>query len=505
MAIRESDSHIHRRRRAAAYVRMSTDHQELSIGLQMTAIQAYADAQDMELVAVYEDAAKSGLEIKNRAGMKRLLRDVMEEPRTFDVVLVYDVSRWGRFQDIDAAAYYEYTCRMHGAAVIYVKEMFGTAHDPMTALLKTLKRAMAAEYARELGVKCRDGQDRAIQLGFQVGPLPLIGLTRVAVDRLGNRRLLGRRQHKGAQSDRVAWIHGPQWEVELVRRIFTMYADERGSIKSVARQLQFEDHRTAEGKRFTQGAVSNVLRNEAFAGNFVWGKKSSTARKKPHRETRANAVIEPIVSRELWEAVQKKLHRRRFQRRDQAQLLAALGQRLRENPTLSQIDLEATGLASKETYARAFGSFRAALEFAGRDLQLARSYHLARIESGRAVGDLMQDDLLELFHANGIECRGHPRSRVLIFARGARLRLQLCWPHRAQEGLRWHVLKKSKPNAAFVLFAQMNEERQALWFSLKPMEEFRHLPPWIQERPPKAFGAIYSADELVTQVRRLLA
>jgi DNA invertase Pin-like site-specific DNA recombinase len=502
MAIHESDSYAHRHRRAAAYVRMSTDHQELSIGFQMTAIQTYADVQDIELVAVYEDAAKSGLEIKNRAGMKRLLRDVMEEPRPFDVVLVYDVSRWGRFQDIDAAAYYEYTCRMHGVAVIYVKEMFGTAQDPMTALLKTLKRAMAAEYARELGVKSRDGQDRAIQLGFQVGPLPPIGLTRVAVDRLGNRRLLGRHQHKGAQSDRVAWIHGPQWEVDLVRRIFTMYADERGSIKSVARQLEFEDHRTAEGKRFTQGAVSNLLRNEAFAGNFVWGKTSSTAHKRPHRETRADAVIEPIVSQELWEAVQKKLRRRRFQRRDKPQLLAALRHRLRENPILSQLDLEATGLASKETYARAFGSFRAALELAGRDIELVRRHHMARIKFGRAVGHLMQNDLLELFHSDDIECCGHPRSRVIIFAGGTRLRLQLCWPHHSPEGLRWRVLKNY---ADFVLFAQMNEERQAFWFSLKLMEEFRHLPPWIQERPPKAFGAIYSTDELVTQVKRLLA
>ena len=43
MAIHESDSHPHRCRRAAAYVRMSTDQQELSIGFQMTAIQAYAD------------------------------------------------------------------------------------------------------------------------------------------------------------------------------------------------------------------------------------------------------------------------------------------------------------------------------------------------------------------------------------------------------------------------------------------------------------------------------
>jgi hypothetical protein len=55
----------------------------------------------------------------------------------------------------------------------------------------------------------------------------------------------------------------------------------------------------------------------------------------------------------------------------------------------------------------------------------------------------------------------------------------------------WSPCTKTRPRAA--------------WFSLKLMEEFRHLPPWIQEHPPKAFGAIYSADELVTQVRRLLA
>lgn len=79
--------------RAAAYVRMSSDRQELSIGTQLAAIQAYAEAQELELVRIYEDAAKSGLNIANREGMKSLLRDVLDTPRPFDVVLVYDVSR----------------------------------------------------------------------------------------------------------------------------------------------------------------------------------------------------------------------------------------------------------------------------------------------------------------------------------------------------------------------------------------------------------------------------
>lgn len=106
--------------RAVAYVRMSTDQQELSIGTQLETISRYAEGNQMRLVRVYEDAAKSGLQIGNRSAMKQLLRDVMDEPRDFDVVLVNDVSRWGRFQDSDAAAYYEYTCRLHGAEVIYV-------------------------------------------------------------------------------------------------------------------------------------------------------------------------------------------------------------------------------------------------------------------------------------------------------------------------------------------------------------------------------------------------
>lgn len=85
--------------KAVAYVRASTDQQDLSIGTQLALIQAYADSHRIQVVHVYEDAAKSGLGIAQRQAMKSLLADVMQVPRGFDVVLVYDVSRWGRFQD----------------------------------------------------------------------------------------------------------------------------------------------------------------------------------------------------------------------------------------------------------------------------------------------------------------------------------------------------------------------------------------------------------------------
>lgn len=83
-------------------------------------------------------------------------------------MLVLDVSRWGRFQDIDEAAYYEYHCRKHGIAVEYVAEAFGrsASASPFDSILKQLKRAMAGEYSRELGVKARAGQSRT-HLGIE--------------------------------------------------------------------------------------------------------------------------------------------------------------------------------------------------------------------------------------------------------------------------------------------------------------------------------------------------
>ncbi|MEO7117291.1 MAG: recombinase family protein [Caldimonas sp.] len=165
---------------AAQYIRMSTDKQDLSPSVQKEAIAAYAAARGMEIVASYEDEGRSGVHLKNRPGLMKLLRDVTES-RQFSTVLVYDVSRWGRFQDTDAAAYHEYHCRLHGAEVVYVAEMFGAEVNPITAMLKGMKRAMTAEYSRDLSKKSRAGQHLVIARGYQMGQLPPLGFRRCSV------------------------------------------------------------------------------------------------------------------------------------------------------------------------------------------------------------------------------------------------------------------------------------------------------------------------------------
>jgi DNA invertase Pin-like site-specific DNA recombinase len=92
--------------RAAQYVRMSTEHQQYSTHNQSDKIREYADQRGIEIIKTYADEGKSGLSIGGRAALQQLIADVESGSATFNVILVYDVSRWGRFQDADESAYY---------------------------------------------------------------------------------------------------------------------------------------------------------------------------------------------------------------------------------------------------------------------------------------------------------------------------------------------------------------------------------------------------------------
>src|SRR5689334_15639195 len=94
--------------RAAEYCRMSTEHQRYSITNQQEAIRNFAAAHGMKVVATYADEGKSGVTLRRRTELSRLLSDVRSRSLECEVILVYDVSRWGRFQDPDEAAFHEF-------------------------------------------------------------------------------------------------------------------------------------------------------------------------------------------------------------------------------------------------------------------------------------------------------------------------------------------------------------------------------------------------------------
>jgi DNA invertase Pin-like site-specific DNA recombinase len=87
--------------RAAQYVRMSTEHQQYSTHNQADKMLEYAERRNIQIVRTYADEGKSGLSIDGRASLQRLIADVESGHTDFNLILVYDVNRWGRFQDAD--------------------------------------------------------------------------------------------------------------------------------------------------------------------------------------------------------------------------------------------------------------------------------------------------------------------------------------------------------------------------------------------------------------------
>ncbi len=148
---------------------MSTEHQQYSTNNQADKILEYAQRRNIEIVRTYADEGKSGLLLGGRASLQKLIADVETGVADFTLVLVYDVSRWGRFQDADESAYYEYICKRKGIAVAYVAEQFENDGSPVSTIVKGVKRAMAGEYSRELSAKVFAGQCRLIELGFRQG------------------------------------------------------------------------------------------------------------------------------------------------------------------------------------------------------------------------------------------------------------------------------------------------------------------------------------------------
>jgi DNA invertase Pin-like site-specific DNA recombinase len=167
---------------AAQYVRMSTDHQKYSTENQGEIISRYAEQRGFTLVRTYEDSGKSGLRLDGRDALKQLIEDVRGGAANFKAILVYDVSRWGRFQDADESAYYEFICKEAGITVHYCAEQFENDGSLSSTIIKSMKRAMAGEYSRELSVKVFAGQCRLINLGFRQGGMAGYGLRRLLID-----------------------------------------------------------------------------------------------------------------------------------------------------------------------------------------------------------------------------------------------------------------------------------------------------------------------------------
>lgn len=380
----------------AQYVRMSTEHQKYSTDNQAQVIAAYAELHKMRVVRTYMDAGKSGLNLRGRPGLQQLLDDVLTPNPGFAAVLVYDISRWGRFPDPDEAAVYEQTCKKRGIKIIYCAEQFKNDGSLSSTVMVGLKRSMAAEYSRELSVKVFAGHRNLVQRGYRQGGAPGLGLRRQLVDEQHNvKGLLSRGEKKSIQTDRVFLVPGPEEEVATVHQIYRLFLDDCKPERVIASELNRQGSKTDLGRPWTRGTVHQILTNEKYVGNNVYN-RTSFKLKIEHRQNpptewiRKDGAFQAIVPHaRFWQA--QAIISQRSRHLDDDQMLALLRQVLERHGGLSGVLIdEEDGLPSSSSYRTRFGS-------------LCRAYSLVGYSPRRDYAYLEINRALRRYHPTVVE------------------------------------------------------------------------------------------------------
>ena len=362
-----SENEKNHRVRVAQYLRMSTDHQQYSLHNQSEYIKDYAEKNNMEIAYTYDDAGKSGVSIVGRHSLQQLLSDVEQKKIDIQAVLFYDVSRFGRFQNSDEAAYYSFLFERNGVDLIYCSEPIPTKDFPLeSSVILNIKRSSAAYHSRNLSEKVFIGQVNLIKLGYHQGGMAGYGLRRLLVDENGiAKEILSFRKRKSIQTDRVILIPGPKNEIKIVNRIYDLFIDNNVPEFIIAERLNEQNIPAENGTLWTRAKIHQILTNEKYIGNNIYNKTSSKLKsrlvKNPkHEWVRCDKAYKPIISKKKYNKAQEIIQLRSIHLTNE-DLLEKLKQKLESNGKLSGfiIDEDDTGPSSSVYRTRFGGLLRA--------------------------------------------------------------------------------------------------------------------------------------------------
>jgi len=336
--------------RAVGYVRRSTDRQEQSIEDQKKALDTYAIENNLSLAKFYVDDAISGTSTLGRRAFRQMIQDAESPTSKFDLILVYDVKRFGR-TDNDEAGYYRHILRTHGVEVIYVTENFNG--DTTDDLLRPVKQWQARQESKDLSKVTIRGLLSKSETGSWMGGVPPYGYdlryqnadgkflfilrflpngSKQLYDEKGKLiRTLERGESLNiSKRDQGILIPSAPERVKVIEKIFKMYSEEGRGYKSIAQALNNEGipsprspkwSRIYSGK-WTDTTLRAILVNPLYAGDMVWNRRTDA---RFHRISKGRAVDRENVhgarlvpnSREDWiivrDAHQSLISRRVFE------------------------------------------------------------------------------------------------------------------------------------------------------------------------------------------------
>lgn len=457
---------------AVAYVRMSTDHQKYSTENQLDAIREYAQKHKLEVIDVYEDSGKSGLRIKGRDNFQRLLDVVQNGSANFKHIIVYDMSRWGRFQMIQESMHYEYICMQAGIKLHYCAEQFGEDGTPQSNLMKALQMTSAGNYSANLSEKVFRGACKLISLGFKQGGPAGFGLQRVLIDASRNKKcVLSQGEYKSIQTDRV--ILEPtknSYEIDIVKWIYSAFLNERKSERQIAEILNSKGVKTDLGRSWSASSVHQILTNEKYIGNIVYNKTSSSikhnkksVKNPPSQWIRYENAFEGIIDIETFLRVRKLIDERQRRYSDE-ELLEMLKSLYDSKGHVSgfMID-ECEVMPCASVYSKRFGSLLRAYELIG----YVPDHDYSFIEINKRIRNMHSDvimDIEEMLRSHGTNIQLDPEFDGIRWLNGElKLSVVVCRCKKSNSGRsKWTVRFERKTNPDFTIVVRMNADNESI-------------------------------------------
>ena len=241
--------------RIVVYARVSSDAQDvdLSISAQLRALREYAARQGHQILREFVDEVETA-RTASRPAFREMMALAKTKPPPFEAILVWKLNRFARnrFDSIT----YKTLLKSTGIKVISMNEALND--DPSGQLLEGIIECIDEFYSANLGQDVKRGMRENAQRGFFNGSRPPYGLRRVPV------------QDGPKTRYKLTPDPGHSVTVSAVRRIFSMGLEDVGC-KEIAKVMNKEGFRTADGRPWGKTTVHKILTNEAYCGTLVWG------------------------------------------------------------------------------------------------------------------------------------------------------------------------------------------------------------------------------------------
>ncbi|WFQ78466.1 recombinase family protein [Xenorhabdus sp. SF857] len=345
----------------AQYLRMSTDHQQYSLFNQSQFISKYASEHGMNIIHTYDDSGKSGVTANRREAFHQLIDDVVSRRINIKAVLVYDISRFGRFQKIDQYGYYTHQLEMHDVKIIYCANPIAEVDNDYADFQLFIGRKEASLFSRNLSQKVFLGQVNLAGRGYHQGGPAGYGLRRMLVDE--NRKhkgILNYKEWKSIQTDRIILVLGPENEVAVVKWIYDQFVNSSKPERVIASELNRREIAAERGTKWTRGKIHEILTNEKYIGHNVYNRTSYRLKRRfirnpKHEWIRCENAFEAIISPEIFLQAQEVISNRSIHLSNE-DLLCKLSDLLKTRGKLSGIIIdEDDETPSSSVYRKRFG------------------------------------------------------------------------------------------------------------------------------------------------------